>query len=869
MNIYTAKYQVITTSWFLRSLFIILLSFCSFIPFSSFGQQYGLEFAGQPFSKDQRTMLVLNPEGYYSFHDEFELSFSIQIRDSLIVNFGYIARITDINDRLIDIIFDGPKSHSLHVVYGPSHKIISIPDNNPVIYEKWIELRLKYSKKNNTLQFSTPDTVILDHNVDFSGEIKIFFGRNDFKQIKTTDVPRMNIKDIRIYQKGKCRHYFPLNEMTGNEVKDILSNKKGIVHNPGWIKARYYYWEWCFDTYLNGLAAVCYDPGNERVYMAGDEQLKIFSVLNDSSITTLNYSTRFTDLMRGSRVFYDTITNRLICYSLRTNTIHYFNFSELKWEKIYQGTNILERFWFHNSYYSAIDSVLYIFGGYSQHKYYNLVQQFDFKNNQWNTIQTHGDIFHPRIHAAIGNYADTLYIIGGFGSKAGDQIINPEHYTDLLAFSLKENKFIKIYDFQAPLENIDFAHSMIINEKDQSYYVLSTTIFEYETYLQLLRGTLADPKLIKLGNKFPYLFDNEFSYCDLYYSQSSQKLFAMTSLANPDKNETKITINKISSPPFSTDIETDEDWSIFGKIVPGVLYFLIVIAIAIILLKNIRKKESPPRIPKAGKENDKPEKDMLSQNSLHPDKPNKKPNSILFFGGFQIINKHGDDITKKFSPLLKELFLLIFLFSIKDKGISVAMLTELLWFSMDAKTAKNNRAVNIAKLKNLLTEIDSCKITRKTSYWRIEFNDSVVYNDYWFCIKSINQEKLISKEGLLQFLCILKTGSLLGNDNYEWLDNFKLECSDMIIDKLSHLIDQDIFDSDTEFMIQLADAILIFDPMDEQAISLKCKNLTVLGKHNHAKGVYNKFTKDYFKLYDEPFDRSFADIINHPENRKD
>ena len=101
------------------------------------------------------------------------------------------------------------------------------------------------------------------------------------------------------------------------------------------------------------------------------------------------------------------------------------------------------------------------------------------------------------------------------------------------------------------------------------------------------------------------------------------------------------------------------------------------------------------------------EKDAERAICLYPkdnslDKRKKSANSILFFGGFQVINKHGDDITKKFTPLLKELFLLIFLYSIKDKGISVPRLTELLWFSMDAKTAKNNRAVNIAKLKTSL-----------------------------------------------------------------------------------------------------------------------------------------------------------------------
>ncbi len=213
------------------------------------------------------------------------------------------------------------------------------------------------------------------------------------------------------------------------------------------------------------------------------------------------------------------------------------------------------------------------------------------------------------------------------------------------------------------------------------------------------------------------------------------------------------------------------------------------------------------------------------------------------------------------APLLKELFLLIFLYSIKDKGISVPRLTELLWFSMDAKTAKNNRAVNIAKLKNLLLEIDSCELSRKTSYWQIDFDGSIVYSDYWSCLKKMDHKKTMAKEDLLQFLCKIKKGSLLGNASYEWLDEFKLDFSNQLIDCLMHYMNLDDMLSDHELMIQLSDAILIFDMMHEEAISIKCKALSALGKHSLAKEIFAKFSKDYLTLYDEPFDRSFTDLI--------
>ena len=56
------------------------------------------------------------------------------------------------------------------------------------------------------------------------------------------------------------------------------------------------------------------------------------------------------------------------------------------------------------------------------------------------------------------------------------------------------------------MEEIDFAHSMVIDMDNHSYYVLASTTFEYDTYLQLLKGNLEDPELKMLGNKIPYCF---------------------------------------------------------------------------------------------------------------------------------------------------------------------------------------------------------------------------------------------------------------------------------------------------------------------------------------------------------------------------
>lgn len=96
-------------------------------------------------------------------------------------------------------------------------------------------------------------------------------------------------------------------------------------------------------------------------------------------------------------------------------------------------------------------------------------------------------------------------------------------------------------------------------------------------------------------------------------------------------------MHKISFPPYNTDIESDEDRSLFGRIVFGVLFILIVVTTAIILVKNIKKKESPSKIREAGKENDKAKNGLLSQHSILHAKGKNLPIQFCFLEDFRLL----------------------------------------------------------------------------------------------------------------------------------------------------------------------------------------------------------------------------------------
>jgi len=236
---------------------------------------------------------------------------------------------------------------------------------------------------------------------------------------------------------------------------------------------------------------------------------------------------------------------------------------------------------------------------------------------------------------------------------------------------------------------------------------------------------------------------------------------------------------------------------------------------------------------------------------------------IVFFGGFQVYNKNFEDITSYFSPLLKELFLLIFLYSYKNnKGISSEKLTEILWYDKSEKSARNNRAVNIAKLKGFLEEIGSCELSKKTGYWKISCEDGQIHSDYFDFLNITSSKKNLTKQKVIQLIEISQKGGFLVNAHYEWLDEFKALVSDKIVDTLVEYGQKADIKAGAEFIIHLADSIFNFDLVNEEAMTLKCKAQYCMGKHSHAKATYEKFFKEYGTMYNQEYDKAFADIIN-------
>lgn len=238
-------------------------------------------------------------------------------------------------------------------------------------------------------------------------------------------------------------------------------------------------------------------------------------------------------------------------------------------------------------------------------------------------------------------------------------------------------------------------------------------------------------------------------------------------------------------------------------------------------------------------------------------------NYIQLFGDFKVLDKEGNEITSLFTPKLKQLFLIIMLYSQRSRnGISTSELTDILWQGHSSQSAKNSRGVTIRKLRLILESLDTVQINFHVDRWSMVFSGPV-YCDYVECLRLLKREKVHDTDFNLNFYHLIQEGELFKGDSYDWLDDFKGFISNNIVDILLKFVNQLTLDKDNELIIRLTDRILISDPVNDQALAFKLKALIKQNNYNLARFTYDRFCSLYDEMYGEKFSGKFEEIISN------
>jgi two-component SAPR family response regulator len=153
----------------------------------------------------------------------------------------------------------------------------------------------------------------------------------------------------------------------------------------------------------------------------------------------------------------------------------------------------------------------------------------------------------------------------------------------------------------------------------------------------------------------------------------------------------------------------------------------------------------------------------------------------------------------------------------------------------------------------------------KSSNWSIKLPENVLsdYAETIFLAEKIKNDNDIDRSDVQRFLELTSYGELLPNIQFEWIDNFKSEFSNIVMDTLSTLIHSPkiAWDQYDSILLQITDSMFLFDPLSEEALYLKCKILFQQDKKTLAISTYENFIKRYQINLGEEFDKTFKEIV--------
>lgn len=805
------------------------------------GQSHGLEFSSHEVVPEKRTSLDLTPVDPVCLRNVSDISFDLMLRPNLETYFGYVVRLLTSNHQNIDLVYN-QRLATFNFVIGETITGSFVVDT-PRIFREWHTFRFRFDEKKKEASFYYDNKLISRSRIDLAEApcCRIFFGTNSFEGYQTLDIPPMRVKDIRIKEDGKLKYYYPLSESKGLVATDEVARKTANVKNPVWVKPRHQHWERVVAFETKGVPSTAFDKKREILYIITMDSLYQLSLKN-MILSGKPYARSREILPPGNQSIYDNEHDRLYNFYIDEKKVSAYDSVNRSWDEAYTFTELTE-YWQANKFLSPRDSSLYIVCGYGQLRYKNLVQRYHFPTRQWTLVPTKGDTLMPRYLAALGlnETNDTAFIMGGYGSNTGNQAVNPKYNYELTAYSVADSAFHLRYRLPEPARQFCFANSLVIDPASHEFYTLIYPNDQFNSSLQLIRGSLDKPGYRLIGDSIPYSFYDIRSFADLFYAPISQKLIAVTLYHSKD-NISSVKVYTLDFPPNPAEpaktaaAEGRNPW----------LYLLtgigVLIILGIVLLAGRRKTPEQPAA------------------LLLEEEAEKRPDTsaIYLFGQFEVFDREGHDITKQFTPLLKELFLLLLIHSMRDgKGIATEELYDILWNDKSPKDARNNFSVNIVKLKAILEKIGEFHIGRESGKWKLEATQENIYIDYEKYIH------LLNGNSINELLHIVHRGGFLRTTHYEWLDPVKFDISVQVIDILLKYASTADPHTEAELIVKIANAIFHFDNLNEEALLHKCKSLIHLGRHSMAKETYEKFAKEYRESYGQDFGKSFIGITQH------
>lgn len=830
-----------------RLLFLYLFCFV-YSQLYSVEPSRGLVFASHETKQENRTSLHLTSESKIKFTEYFSLEFDFKLKRNRQC-FGYIFRIILNESTNIDLLIHKPDNQNLSYFLSSGDLIYNkAGEVTKDITNEFKHVKIELCKKENKLKLRI-DTVYteLDYPLDKSNKADIFFGVSQHIKYTSYDTPPFILKDVVIsLTPSKPKYHWSLGKHTKDDIVfDELNHKEAKVSNPEWLIDSHASWK-LRKSLTNFSTIYPVFDGNQTIYLITEKSAIAFNIPKNTSLT-YNYPDSIDPTKFVQNFCWDPYSAKLFCYNFQKTSsyISYFNFEKSSWDREIINEERPTQWMQHSKIILPADSTFLRIFGYGYHKYNASMDLYSFANKNLKKIDLSTKI-EPRYLSSLGFQDSILYIYGGVGNKSGEQTHGSYIFNDLFRIDLRDFSISKVWSEETSNKSIIAAGNIIINDSLNALGLMYNPV-KYSNSLQLGKINLAKYELKLLADTLPYYFKDTDSQANLYFSKDHSELYAATVYKN-ENNKYEFNLYSISYPVINReDAIQKESKKWFSYVIVAVI--IILLASLLFFWRILKRRQNS---------------DCLSSEiatSIIDGEECKLSTGIYLLGGFNAIDKEGNDITKEFTPIMKRILALIILESKhSENGISNSRLKELFWSDKPEKSARNNRSVNIRKIRLLIEKIGKLDLVYNSN-WRIEYEEDI-YCDYVEVIDLLKTMTPFKEESFLEISKKISRGSLLPDMQDDYFDIYKADYTDLILDTFTKIYDNKEVSTNLQLTILLADAILMLDMLNEFAIRIKCQALIKSGRSGSARSVFDRFINEYELMIGKEFPKEFNQFMS-------
>ncbi|WP_099146050.1 hypothetical protein [Bacteroides sp. KFT8] len=834
---------------------------------------YGLSLKSHSVPGIERTTLYLDDNQPFSIKNDFIISFQMYVRANE-HDFGTILHLHTNTNQFIRFSFvAGEERHFPALVLNEG--IINI--NSPIEREKWLDVSLHLRLKDNVIEIDY-DNKKISAMAPLQGvkSVTALFG-----QMKEylSDVAPIDLRNVTITQDGKQIREWKLWKHNDTVCYDEIEGAVARAIHPVWLIDNHIEWKLVHQAKIPGKLDVAFNAREALFYLVRSQSI---DVLDENGTLQKEIAIRggYPAVEFPNHLLYDTLSNKLVSYYPKKGITSRFSFDTERWSNEIRNTEEASNY-NHARTFNPADSSFYFFGGYGFYQYRNDLYRMKYSTNQIEQVEYERPLY-PRYSAAMAIVGDELYIFGGRGNKYGKQELSSHYYWGLCAINLKNKQSRIVWQKNQPQEEgTIMASTMYFEPSDSSFYAVSTNKGGVLWKISMKDSVYSEVSK-PIYNESTYQ-DSDFS---LYTSPSHGKLFlVLDKILSNHTHELAIysinmpLVNEVEIRQSTAGESINNRWYLYTI---GILLLLVLAGFVLYRFKYNSKNKKAPATKKGTEKNVAttgkaqglsdvtesktiPKKEWMQESeTIFTETVNyydRSRASISLLGCFNVRDKDGNDITSNFTPRLKHLLILLILYTEKNaQGILASKTTEILWPDKEETAARNNRNVNLRKLRVLLESIGDMEVMIENNFLRIKWGTGVFcdYHTLITCTKQFEQEK--SEELLNRILELLLYGPLLPNTILDWLDDFKDDYSSYSIDLLKNLLDIEISRNHQDMIIRLADIMFLHDPLNEEALAAKCSVLVTQGKKGIARNLYDRFCKEYHDSMGETYKVPFADL---------